>query len=290
MNYAFTLDDLPLWPMSYPPARYSAGGIVGKIISALAKHNIGGVMAFSNSWPIAKHPEFSGIIDKWVEAGHHVANHTHSHIELNDTPLHTYMADIELGERHLRSWMSKAPARYFRHPLCYWGDTEEKVETLRNFLSASGYRTAEVTSWLYEWRWNRAYLSCVENGDHDGVAFVRRSFLDFSLAQLRYDDECAGRWFGRNITGITVGHPLPFFAEMADELLGHLIQNGVKFVSLHQAMTDPSYEQVASVPTREFLVYHQKLARASGAPMPMVAPEWRETLEEITRMGAGRAD
>jgi len=289
MKMAFTLDDLPLWPMSYPPPGYSAAGIVEDIKAALDRHKIKGVYAFANSWSLIKHPEFSAIMDGWVADGHHVANHTHSHIELNDVSAETYIEDIDLGERCLMPWLATAPKRYFRHPLCYWGDTEEKRDTLRNFLAAQNYETAEVTSWLYEWRWNRAYLNCREQGYHEGTALVRRTFLEFSLAQLRYDNLSARRWFGREITGITLGHTLPFFADIADELFGQLINEGVEFVPLEEAMTDPAYAAVASVPSGKFLVYQQKLAEAAGRPIAMIEPDYLATFETITHMGAGRS-
>ena len=276
--------------MSYPPPGHTAEGIVDKIIAALAKHRIEGVYAFSNSWSILKHPEFGPIMDKWVGAGHRVANHTHGHIELNSTSVSSYMADIDLGDEQLRPWMSKAPQRYFRHPLCYWGDTAEKLEAVRGFLHERNYRVAEVTSWLYDWRWNRAYLNCLDRHDEQGLAFVRSSFLKFSLAQLRYDDRTSRQWFGREIVGITLGHTVPFFADIADELFGYLIDSGVRFVNLDLAAADPAYDDIASVPSGEFLVYQQKLAHAAAKAFPMIDPQWADTFDRITQMASGRDD
>ena len=54
MKLAFTIDDLPLWPNSYPPEGYTAAGIVEPIVEALDRHGIRGVYAFSNSWALLK--------------------------------------------------------------------------------------------------------------------------------------------------------------------------------------------------------------------------------------------
>lgn len=288
MKMAFTLDDLPLWPMSYPPAGYTVAGMVEAIIMALDRHGIRGVYAFANSWPLLKHPEFKAIIESWTAAGHHVANHTHSHIELNDVSVAAYIADIELGESHLSSWLAKAPQLYFRHPLCYWGDTREKRDAVRSHLSDHGYRTVDVTSWLYEWRWNRAYRNCLERNDDEGRTSLGQSFLKFSLAQLAYDDLCACKWFGHDVVGITVGHPVPFFADIADEFFGTLIQAGVDFVPLDEAMSNAAYAQVASVPTGKFLVFQQKLAEIAGKPFPMIEPHSQGLFDEITELGVGQ--
>ncbi len=288
MQVAFTLDDLPLWPMSYPPDGYTVAGIIDAIIAALDHHKIKGVYAFANSWALLKHPEYVSIMDRWLASGHHVANHTHSHIELNDVSIETYVADIELAEVHLSAWLAKAPRRYFRHPLCYWGDTDSKREALRTYLGDRDYRTVEITSWLYEWRWNRAYRNGLESGNQEMLDFVRRSFLAFALAQLRYDDLSVRNRFGRDVIGITVGHGVPFFADIVDELFGCLIDQGVEFVPLERAIADPAYDGVASVPSSRFLVYQQKLADAEGKPIPMVDPVSQTLFEKVTLMGAGQ--
>lgn len=82
MKIDFTLDDLALWPMSYPPAGYMAAGIAGTITRALAEHGIQDVHAFCNLWPLETHTELARILDDWVAAGHHLANHTHGHVQL----------------------------------------------------------------------------------------------------------------------------------------------------------------------------------------------------------------
>jgi len=52
MKVAFTMDDLPLWPMSYPPEGFTAAGIVAAIQEALAVREVPGVYAFCNGWPL----------------------------------------------------------------------------------------------------------------------------------------------------------------------------------------------------------------------------------------------
>jgi hypothetical protein len=42
---AFTSDDLPLWPNSYPPEGYTPEGIVESIMKALDRHGLSDVWA-----------------------------------------------------------------------------------------------------------------------------------------------------------------------------------------------------------------------------------------------------
>ena len=151
MKIAFTMDDLPLWPQSYPPAGYSAEGIVASIRQALRANSITGVYSFSYSWPLAKHSELSKILDDWLADGHHVANHTHSHVELPDVDAERFIADIDAAEEALSPWLREAPMRLFRHPTCHWGETPDKLRKVNSHLETRGLTTVDVTSWPYEW-------------------------------------------------------------------------------------------------------------------------------------------
>ena len=78
MRAAFTLDDLPLWPHSAYPDGYTAEGICDALVRALDESGIDGVYACSNSAPLVKNPKLANVLDRWVAAGHHIANHTHT--------------------------------------------------------------------------------------------------------------------------------------------------------------------------------------------------------------------
>ncbi len=288
MKIAFTVDDLPLWPQSYPPAGYTAEGIVKSIRLALRENGIEGVYSFSNSWPLDKHPEMSAILDDWVADGHHVANHTHSHIELPDVSAEDFIADIDIAEQKLNRWVSQAPMKLFRHPLYHWGETEEKLRKINSHLEIRGLTPVDVTSWSYEWTWNRAYRNAMDAKDKDAMAFVRESFLEFSVAQLRHDMKTAQAWFGVEIIGITLGHNVPFFADVASDYFACLKEAGAEFVPLKNALGGPVQAAVGTVISGEFLVLHQKLASASCRLIPKLPEDQRELHAKITKMALGQ--
>jgi len=288
VKIAFTLDDLPLWPQSYPPKGYTAAGIVRAISGALREHGIAGVYSFSNSWPLDPHPEMARILDDWVAEGHHVANHTHSHLQLPDVTADTFIADIDKAQERLAPWMTKAPLQLFRHPLCHWGETAEKLLAVNRHLRMSGLTPVDVTSWSYEWTWNRAYRNALEADDKTAQKFLRDSFLDFSLAQLRHDMETNADWFGSQGVGIALGHNVPFFADIASEYFGHLIAAGVQFVPLQEALTGRQQEAVGSVVSADFLVLQQKLAKAAGRPVEQFPPGYAALHARIVDMARGQ--
>jgi hypothetical protein len=288
LKIAFTMDDLPLWPQSYPPQGYTAEGIVKSIRKALSENEISGVYSFSNSWPLEKHPALSKILDDWVADGHHVANHTHSHIKLPDVDAEQFIADIDAAETALEPWLREAPMQLFRHPLCHWGETPDKLQKVNSHLESKGLTTVDVTSWAYEWTWNRAYRNAMDANDKAAMEFVRSSFLDFSVAQLRYDMQCAEAWFGEEIIGITLGHNVPFFADIASEYFARLKEHGAEFVPLEEALSGPAQAAVGTVVSGEFLVLHQKLAAAAGQPILKFPDNQTNLHARIVKMAVGQ--
>lgn len=285
MKVALTVDDLPIWPHDPYPEGYSAESITDSLISAFDQAGASGVFAFSNSWPLIDDPGFAQIFDRWVQAGHHVANHTHRHPILNEVSAEAYKDEIALADRLLDPWLSKAPERFFRYTLNLWGDTEEKLHSVKNYLRRTGYAISEVTSWFYEWDYNYAYLTCLLASDKDGMEVIKKSFLEYSIAQLKHDNEEAKKWFGREILGIVLVHTVPLFADIAGEFLELLEGEGVEFIPLTEAAADPIYEQAASVVSSEFLVYQQKLAAARGSIIPRFAPGFETKHMKIQEMG-----
>ena len=121
MRMAFTLDDLPIYPHLELPIGYSPQSVATDIIHSLQRNGLSGVFALANSWPLDVDASFSQILNDWIEAGHHIGNHTHTHPLLNDTSAEDFIHDISVADQLLAPWIENAPVRAFRHPLDFWG-------------------------------------------------------------------------------------------------------------------------------------------------------------------------
>jgi peptidoglycan/xylan/chitin deacetylase (PgdA/CDA1 family) len=288
MKAAFTLDDLPSWPHGDYPAGYSSESIADALMAALEQNGMKGVYAFSNSLPLLERPETKTILDRWVAAGHHVGNHTHGHANLNDVSADDYIDQIDLADRHLAPWLDQAPGRFFRYTLNMWGDTEDKRRKVKAHLDALEYRIAEVTTFFYEWRFNAAYETCLARGDQDGLAYLKGAFIDYAIAQLHYDMDQAARLFDAPVKGITLGHNVPFFADVAADLFAALIDAGLEFIPFEEAADEAVYDRAASGICNKFLVYQQKLAFLDGEPLARLAPECVDTHDRVADLARGR--
>jgi hypothetical protein len=225
-------------------------------------------------------------MDHWIAAGHHIGNHTHSHILISETDAEGYIREIDLAHRHLDPWLRKAPALFFRHTLNLWGETEEKLNRVREHLVRLHYKIGEVTCWLYEWDWDRAFRACRAKNDAEGIRFLKASFIDYVPQQLAYDTEGCRALFGRDISPVLLIHAVPFMGEVIDDFLAVLQKNGIIFSPLEEMADDPLYARAAGFICPKFLNYWRKLRWRDGRQTPARPPETQAAYERVLKMGA----
>lgn len=286
MRMAFTLDDLPVFPHMPLPEGDTPHAVAARIIDALDRHGVTGVFALANSWPLDVDPGYARILDDWVAAGHHIGNHTHSHPSLNDTSAEAFNHDVSIADELLAPWLDKAPLRAFRHPLELWGNTQEKLLSVNAHLDRLAYRNAGVTSWFYEWEWDRAWRHLRQTGRHTEAEDLKTAFVDYAAAQVAHDAETCQAVFGHDVIGIGLIHPVAFFTEVADAFFARLFAEGVVFVPLAEALDDPAYCRSGTIVTDAFEVYQIRIATADGQPRDAVPPTQRAVLERVFDLGA----
>jgi peptidoglycan/xylan/chitin deacetylase (PgdA/CDA1 family) len=281
MRMAFTLDDLPVFPHLALPDGHTPRSVASRIMKALDRNGVSGVFALANSWALDTDPETARILDDWVAAGHHVGNHTHSHPLLNDISAEEFNHDVSVADELLAPWIDKAPLRVFRHPLEFWGDTEEKRVAVNAHLNALAYHCAGVTSWFYEWEWDRAWRCLLQTGRADEAEALKAEFVDYVAAQVAHDAETCRTVFGHDVVAIGLIHPVAFFTEVADKFFATLLAEGVTFVPLAEALQDPAYGRSGTFVSDAFLVYQNKVALADGRELDAVPATHKACLDRV---------
>ena len=282
---AFTLDDLPVFPHMALPDGHTPYSIAARIIDSLGRNGVSGVFALANSWPLDVDPDYARILDDWIAAGHHIGNHTHSHPSLNDTSADDFIHDVSVADALLGPWIARAPLRAFRHPLEFWGDTEEKRVLVNAHIDRLAYRSAGVTSWFYEWEWDRAWRHLRQTGRRQEAERLKAEFVDYAAAQIAHDARTCRAVFGHEVIGIGLVHPLAFFTEVADAFFARLFAEGVTFVPLSEALDDPAYLRSGSIVTDAFAVYQIKIAAAEGRALHAVPPTHKALIERVFDLG-----
>jgi len=264
---AVTVDDIPAnGPV---PAGATRRGIASEMIRALERHSVPGVYAFMNGGQLRAHPERADILRDWRRAGFFLANHTLSHSDLTRLSAADYIGDIERNEPILKRLSLPDAPKYFRYPYLHEGDTPDKRESVRGWLTARGYTIAPVTISLDDdWSWNDLYVRCAALGDRHSIARLKSLFLQSAITRLKAFEELSGQLFGRPIKHILVVHMSAFEALMLDELLTTYLAAGTTFVSLPEAMQDSAFRLDPGLVQGEGATFLVQLARSRHAPLP----------------------
>jgi peptidoglycan/xylan/chitin deacetylase (PgdA/CDA1 family) len=276
IEVAITVDDLPRHGPALPGQ--SRVAIHRAFLAAFRAHHLPPVYGFVCGGSIDAHPEDRAALEAWSSEGNPLGNHTRTHPDLHQTTVDAYLADLDANEPLLRTLANGAEERtwkVFRYPFLQEGTDLDSRARLRQQIVARGYRIAQVTIDFYDWAYNEPYARCQAKHDERAVAALKTSYLDHAKVELHWADAFARAAFGRPIPQILLLHIGAFDAVVFDGLLSLYEKEGVRFVSLDHAMSDPVYAQEPSRPTAWEGTFLSQLAesRATEGPPEPILPE-----------------
>lgn len=240
MEIAITVDDLPA--AGSLPAGISRLDIANQMLTTFKKHHITGVYGMVNGNKVTNDKDGFLVLQKWLQAGHHLGNHTFSHLDLAKVEDKSYIHDIQKNDDLLSQLAPSNKYKFFRYPYLAEGNTIDKRDAIRNYLFAHHYQIAPVTVDFFEYEWIDPYIRCLKMNDTQSIPWLKKSFIEQSLNALIIAHELSQRLFHREIKNILLIHIGYFDAVMLDELLTAYEKQGIKFISLQEALTDPIYQ------------------------------------------------
>jgi peptidoglycan/xylan/chitin deacetylase (PgdA/CDA1 family) len=273
VKVAVTVDDFVLWDGVPMPDGSTPLGITKSIAATLTDHGLTGVYGFSHTHRLDLDRGLMAAWEAWVEAGHHLGNHTHLHAPLRWMPGDQYCADIDKAEGYIGHLIALAPERYFRYAMDMAGETETKRGQVEDHLRGSGYRNAPITAWFGDFTWIVPYYRAVVSKDEDARRMLRETYVFAAVEQLAAHAKLARRLFGHDIPLIWLVHGTTIAADTLGTILSRFAEEGVEFVSLGEAMSHPVHFGMPPC-NSEFLRNHlQRYAIAAGIPEPHLDPE-----------------
>src|SRR5215472_945562 len=176
LQVALTFDDLPAHgPL---PPGMARPAVVKSILATLKRENMPPTYGFVNGFRVASYPYQIHILQAWRAAGNPVGNHTWSHPEFDKLSVAAYEANILRNEALLRKISADSDWHWFRFPYLEEGNTIEKREQLRAWLSQHGYRIAEVSMDFQDYNWNDPYARCSAKHDNTAISSLHDSYLN----------------------------------------------------------------------------------------------------------------
>jgi len=240
---AVTIDDFP--ESGDLPPGMTRREVAQKIIETLKSNGVTDPYGFSNGNFMEYDPSEKDIFKMWLAAGHPLGNHTYHHANLNQVGVKAFLEDIAKQDDLLATFDSSPGAinrrRVFRYPYTDEGNSLEKRDAIRKYLSENGYRIAEVTTDYFDWAWNAAFNRCTRQQDEKSIAWLKDHIGDSADRHLRGSNAASEYLLNRRIPQILLVHVNAFNAMTLGPILKHWKEEGVQFVSLDETLADPIY-------------------------------------------------
>jgi len=197
-------------------------------------------------------PANLSLIERWLEHGYDLGNHTYSHIDYNTVADTIYFNNIIKGQNIVMALNQKYHKhfQYFRHPYLHAGADSVKAQALNNFLSQNHYIVSPVTIDNDDYLFAKAYA--IANNTHDTLLMkvIGAEYVSYMEQKLLYFEKKSSELFSRNITQTLLLHASLLNAAYLDELAEMLIKNSYVFVSQDEVFNDPAYATPITVYTR----------------------------------------
>lgn len=190
-------------------------------------------------------PARTALLEKWLDAGVELGNHTYSHVDINTVAFADYTRDLLRGEEITRALMRERgmTLRYFRHPYLHAGKSISDKANLERFLREHEYVVAPVTIDNDEWIFGGAYDVAAKRGDDAALQRIGRDYLDYMEQAFVFSEHLAVQVIGRDIKHVLLVHANAMNAEYLDDLLVRVRNRGYEFISLPEALADSAYRR-----------------------------------------------
>ena len=245
-SVAVTFDDLPAVSTRRDIAVQSA--ITDALLTTLVRQGVpatGFVIEGSLAVDGQPDPARVALLERWLDAGMALGNHTFSHHSLHQTPLDTYQEDVVRGEAVTRALLAQRgqTLEWFRHPMLHTGRDLDTKRLFAEFLNRHGYRIAPVTidnsDWIFARAWDRAF----DRGDSAAARRIGEAYVPYMDTVFGYYEQQSRMLLGREPPQILLLHANRINAHLLEDMIAMMRRRGYRFIALESAFADPAYRR-----------------------------------------------
>lgn len=239
---ALTFDDLPGLSVfaDQPYVNY----LNDTLLRGLRRHRLPAI-GFVNEGKLDEinRPQQIANLQKWLDAGMNLGNHTFSHESPDALGSQGYIQDIARGEPVVRGLLKQRgkPLNWFRHPYLETGFPEAVKREIDGWLAAHGYRVAPVTIDADDWEFAEPYDDAISRHDEARRLSIKAQYLRYTERTIGWYQSASAALFGRQIAFVMLLHDTRLNADCIDDLADILKHRRLRAVTLEEAMQDPAY-------------------------------------------------
>lgn len=250
-SIAFSFDD-GLDPTREPRAsQWNAS-----ILDSLSKNKVNSIF-YVTGGQVAS-PEGLSLVEKWGIAGHSIANHTYSHLNLGSskTSLKAFVSDVQKNQELLRKmpgWIKR-----FRFPYLKEGNTEKKRDGVREWLADHGYASGAVSIDASDWYYNQRYLAWLKDNVKKDPSIFRDAYLKHIWDRASYYDSLSKKVLERSPKHVLLLHTNAINAAFLSDIINMFRSKGWNVISPEDAYSDPLYfKKIDILPAGESILWAQ---------------------------------
>jgi len=253
IRVAITFDDLPAHGPLLP--HQTIVDVHRQILDTLAAHRVPSVYGFINGSPAERISDGRRVLEQWRDAGHPLGNHTWAHDDVGEVGAAAFVQGIDRNDVLLAELMgdddsARRSRRVFRYPFLRQGRDRAMLDEVRAHLERNAYRLGEVTIDFGDWAYNAPFVRCSAAAAPEAIQALRWNYVHRGVEFLLWSEAAARAIYGRSIPHVLLLHTGTFDAVVLDEFLGAYEQEGVRWITLDEALADTAYQEDVRVPSR----------------------------------------
>ena len=252
---ALTFDDAP----RPADAALSAERRADLLLEALSSREVTAAF-FVTTRGLDEQTDGRARVRAYAEAGHLIANHTHTHPWAHKTEIDAYIDEIDRAESLLDGLPNRRP--WFRFPYLDEGRTPERTAALAAALDERGLVNGYVTVDNYDWYLDRRYQEAVRDDLAVDEDALRQTYVDLLVDAARFYDDAAVGALGRSPAHVLLLHENDLAALYVDDLIDAFRAEGWQIISPDEAYADPIAQEI---PTTRFTMQGRVAALAAQA-------------------------
>jgi peptidoglycan-N-acetylglucosamine deacetylase len=231
------------------------------LLDNLKKHHLKAILFSTGANKSSEKGKY--VLASWNNEGHLIANHTFTHANFNskNTSLETFKGELIQNDSIIKKYSNYIP--YFRFPYLKEGNTKEKNDGFRAFMTQQGYKNGHVSIDASDWYIDSRLIKRLKDNPKADISDFRDYYKSHLMNRALYYDSLAYQLTNRRINHVMLLHHNLAAALFLEDLIKHFEDNGWEVMDAAKAYQDKIYNEVPiNIPAGESLIW--ALAKQTG--------------------------